>query len=94
MPLSLAIFLAKGEAKILPPVLVVEEVSRVFSIVSIASTVVVLGSIFESLEVKLPSLWAATIVETSVPFGPMILNKLSTLALSPSAIPTYNNTPS
>ena len=48
MPLSLAIFLAKGEAKILPSVLVVEEVSGVFSKVSIASTVTVLESIFES----------------------------------------------
>ena len=83
IPLSEAIFLAKGEAKILP----FEAFTVVFVSVECETSdsfstgfSIVFSSVIEAVAVIFPE----RILETSVSFGPIIANKLSTVVVSPS----------
>ena len=82
IPLSVAIFFASGDAKMRP-----SEVLFITTVVSVSSTLVfALVSFFSEVVLSAGALAPplATIAVTSVPAGPMIVNKLSTGAVSPS----------
>jgi len=83
MPLSEAIFFASGDAKIRPLGELFDELtvfaSSVFAAAGCTST---FSEVLFSAGAEAPPL--ATIAETSVPAGPIIVNKLSTGAVSHS----------
>ena len=100
MPFSSAIFFAKGETNILEPSEVeleteVEVVSCFFSFGSSFdfSTVASFFGVSSVFDVLPPTLKFLATPETSVPSGPIIANKASTFADSPSFKPTCSNVP-
>ncbi|MNK60952.1 hypothetical protein D3C87_801020 [compost metagenome] len=78
--MSEAIFLANGEAKILPPF----EVSATASVACAAGAAFVSSTAGALAVAAPPAVKLSATPEMSVPAGPMIANKLSTGAVLPS----------
>ena len=89
IPLSCAIFLAKGEANTRSFALATEVVADVAVSAGLLSALGVAGAEVEAP----PAFTAAKTAFTSVPAGPIIANNESTAALSPSFKPIYNKVP-